>query len=113
MAINLSAVFLLSRALGPKMPDPGHGKIIDIVVLLPFQGGILVSGYAAAKGAVAQLTHALGQLMGLVRRQRERCSAEVRCHRQHHCSSARFRPARRTYAASRCYFGVRTRDLPC
>ena len=59
--INLGAVFLLSRTLGSKTLDRSHGKIIDIAVVLPFQGGILVPGYAAAKGAVAQLTDALGQ----------------------------------------------------
>ncbi len=37
----------------------GHGKIINTCSLLSFQGGINVPGYAAAKGAVAQLTKAL------------------------------------------------------
>ncbi|RFP86687.1 SDR family oxidoreductase [Rhodobacteraceae bacterium 63075] len=59
MAVNLDAVFLLSRALGAKMLARGHGKIINTASVLSFQGGILVPGYAAAKGAVAQLTHAL------------------------------------------------------
>src|SRR5260370_14007468 len=35
------------------------GKIVNIASLLSFQGGILVSAYAAAKGGVAQLTKAL------------------------------------------------------
>jgi 2-deoxy-D-gluconate 3-dehydrogenase len=35
------------------------GKIINIASLLSFQGGITVPGYAAAKGAVMQLTKAL------------------------------------------------------
>ncbi|WP_174234447.1 SDR family oxidoreductase [Sulfitobacter sp. SK012] len=59
MAVNLDAVFLLSRALGSKMLERGHGKIINIASVLSFQGGVLVPGYAAAKGAVAQLTRAL------------------------------------------------------
>lgn len=59
MAVNLDAVFLLSRALGSKMRERGHGKIINIASVLSFQGGILVPSYAAAKGAVAQLTRAL------------------------------------------------------
>lgn len=59
MAVNLDAVFLLSQALGAKMLDRGHGKIINIASVLSFQGGILVPGYAAAKGAVAQLTKSL------------------------------------------------------
>jgi 2-deoxy-D-gluconate 3-dehydrogenase len=36
----------------------GSGKIINIASLLTFQGGILVPSYAAAKGAVGQLTKA-------------------------------------------------------
>src|SRR5258708_39955072 len=35
------------------------GKIVNIASLLSFQGGILTPAYAAAKGAVAQLTKAL------------------------------------------------------
>lgn len=59
MAVNLDAVFLLSRVLGSCMLDRGGGKIINIASVLSFQGGILVPGYAAAKGAIAQLTRAL------------------------------------------------------
>jgi 2-deoxy-D-gluconate 3-dehydrogenase len=35
------------------------GKIVNISSLLAFQGGVLVPGYAAAKGGVAQLTKSL------------------------------------------------------
>lgn len=59
MAVNLNAVFLLSRALGARMLERGGGKIINIASVLSFQGGVLVPGYAAAKGAIAQLTRAL------------------------------------------------------
>jgi 2-dehydro-3-deoxy-D-gluconate 5-dehydrogenase len=59
MAVNLDAVFLLSRAFGARMLDRGHGKIINIASVLSFQGGVFVPGYAAAKGAVAQLTRAM------------------------------------------------------
>ncbi|WP_205623916.1 SDR family oxidoreductase [Celeribacter marinus] len=59
MAVNLDAVFLLSRELGSEMLERGHGKIINIASVLSFQGGILVPSYAAAKGAVVQLTRAL------------------------------------------------------
>ncbi len=37
----------------------GRGKIINIASVLSFQGGVFVPSYAAAKGAVAQLTKAL------------------------------------------------------
>ena len=57
--VNLSSVFRLSRAAGRAMLERGSGKIINIASLLSFQGGIRVPAYAAAKGAVAQLTKAL------------------------------------------------------
>jgi len=56
---NLNAVWFLSQYAGRKMLAQGRGKIINTASLLAFQGGILVPGYAAAKGAVAQLTKAL------------------------------------------------------
>ena len=59
LEINLSAQFILSRALGAKMIENGQGKIIFIASLLSFQGGINVPGYAAAKGGIASLTKAL------------------------------------------------------
>ena len=57
--INLNAPFVLSREIGAKMIERGSGKIIFTASLLSFQGGITVPGYAASKGAIAQLTKAL------------------------------------------------------
>jgi 2-deoxy-D-gluconate 3-dehydrogenase len=57
--VNLSSVFRLSRAAGRHMLERGSGKIINIASVLAFQGGLRVPAYAAAKGAVAQLTKAL------------------------------------------------------
>jgi 2-deoxy-D-gluconate 3-dehydrogenase len=59
MEVNLSAQFILSREFGKEMVARGRGKIIFVASLLSFQGGINVPGYAASKGAVAQLTKAL------------------------------------------------------
>jgi 2-deoxy-D-gluconate 3-dehydrogenase len=60
IAVNLTSVFLLSRAAGVHMIERGEGgKIVNVASLLSFQGGITVPGYAAAKGGVAQLTKAL------------------------------------------------------
>jgi 2-deoxy-D-gluconate 3-dehydrogenase len=60
IAVNLSSVFLLSRAAGAHMLERGEGgKIVNVASLLSFQGGITVPSYAAAKGGVAQLTKAL------------------------------------------------------
>jgi len=56
---NLNSVWFLSQYVGRMMLAKGHGKIINTASLLAFQGGINVPGYAAAKGAVAQLTKAL------------------------------------------------------
>ena len=56
MAINLDAVFLLTRELGGRMLERGGGKIVNVASVLSFQGGIQVPGYAASKGALAQLT---------------------------------------------------------
>jgi 2-deoxy-D-gluconate 3-dehydrogenase len=57
--VNLNAVFRLSQLAGRHMLHQGRGKIVNIASLLSFQGGVFVPSYAAAKGAVAQLTKAL------------------------------------------------------
>lgn len=57
--VNLRSQFVLSREIGRTMVERGRGKIVFIASLLSFQGGINVPGYAASKGAVAQLTKAL------------------------------------------------------
>ncbi len=57
--VNLSAQFLLSKAIGAQMIERGSGKIIFTASVLSFQGGINVPGYSASKGGIAQLTMAL------------------------------------------------------
>lgn len=60
LQVNLTSVFRLCRAAGRYWLGEGkQGKIVNIASLLAFQGGITVPAYAAAKGAVAQLTKAL------------------------------------------------------
>lgn len=56
MAVNLDAVFILSREFGKRMVARGHGKIVNVASVLSYSGGLMVPGYAAAKGAVANLT---------------------------------------------------------
>jgi 2-dehydro-3-deoxy-D-gluconate 5-dehydrogenase len=56
--INLDAPFILAREIGKHMLERGSGKIIFTCSLLSFQGGILVPGYAASKGALASLIKA-------------------------------------------------------
>ncbi|EGO03884.1 hypothetical protein SERLA73DRAFT_119509 [Serpula lacrymans var. lacrymans S7.3] len=57
--VNLKSVWLLSQAAGQHMVPLRRGKIINFCSLLTFQGGLTVPAYAAAKGAVGQLTKAL------------------------------------------------------
>jgi len=59
LAINLDAPFILAREFGRTMVERGAGKIIFTASLLSFQGGILVPGYAASKGAISSLVKAL------------------------------------------------------
>ena len=59
MRVNLDAVWFGSREAGKFMVAEGKGKIITTASILTFSGGILVPGYAASKGAIAQLTKAL------------------------------------------------------
>lgn len=59
LEINLNSQFVLTREMGKDMLARGKGKVIFIASMLTFQGGILVPGYAASKGAIGQLTMAL------------------------------------------------------
>ena len=59
LEVNLTAPFLLARALGGGMVERGNGKVIFTASLLSFQGGILVSSYTAAKSGLAGLVKAL------------------------------------------------------
>lgn len=58
IAVNQTAPFILTREIGKQMVANGHGKIVFSASLLSFQGGVNVPGYAASKGAIAQLTKA-------------------------------------------------------
>lgn len=57
--MNLKSVWLLAQAAGRHMVPLRRGKIINFCSLLTFQGGLTVPAYAAAKGALGQLTKAL------------------------------------------------------
>lgn len=60
LQVNLKSLFQLSQLAGREwIEGKTKGKILNIASLLAFQGGITVPAYAAAKGAVAQLTKAL------------------------------------------------------
>ncbi|MGN6761335.1 MAG: SDR family oxidoreductase [Leifsonia sp.] len=59
LEVDLTSGFVLSQALGMRMLEQGHGRVIFTASLLSFQGGINVPGYAAAKSGVAGLVRAL------------------------------------------------------
>jgi 2-deoxy-D-gluconate 3-dehydrogenase len=59
LEVNLTAPFVLARALGRGMVQRGTGKVIFTASLLSFQGGILVPSYAAAKSGISGLVKAL------------------------------------------------------
>ncbi len=59
LQVNLHAVFRLCQDAARDMLRRRRGKIINVASLMSFEGGILVSPYAASKGAVGQLTKAL------------------------------------------------------
>jgi len=61
LEINLNAVFGMCQLAGQQfIKQNSAGKIINIASMLSFFGGYTVPAYAASKGAVAQLTKALG-----------------------------------------------------
>ena len=56
---NLKFVFFLSQAVGMVMIAQGAGKIINIALMLSFQGGVRVLSYTASKSGLAGLTKLL------------------------------------------------------
>jgi NAD(P)-dependent dehydrogenase (short-subunit alcohol dehydrogenase family) len=62
MGINLTAVFHLSQLAGRRMIAAGNGSIVNVASILGLVGAAPVkeASYCAAKGAVVNLTRALG-----------------------------------------------------
>ena len=54
--IDLTAPFIVSKAVIPGMIKKGHGKIINICSMMSELGREAVSAYAAAKGGLKMLT---------------------------------------------------------
>ncbi len=60
MDTNLKSAFFLSQAVARRMVEDGRrGKIINIVSMLSFQGGIRVASYTASKSGLAGITRLL------------------------------------------------------
>jgi 3-oxoacyl-[acyl-carrier protein] reductase len=59
MAVDLTSVFLLCRAVLPGMLERRFGRIINVASQLAIKGGVGMSHYAAAKAGVIALTKSL------------------------------------------------------
>jgi len=60
MDTNLKSVFFLSQAVARRwIADARGGKIVNIVSMLSFQGGLRVPSYTSSKSALAGLTKAM------------------------------------------------------
>ena len=57
--LNLTSVYLMTRALAPAMQKAGWGRIVNIASTAGLKGYAYVSAYVAAKHAVVGLTRAL------------------------------------------------------
>lgn len=56
---QLNAVFGLSKVAARSMAERGRGKIINIGSMYSYFGGSMIPSYAAAKGAIKQLTKSM------------------------------------------------------
>jgi 2-deoxy-D-gluconate 3-dehydrogenase len=59
LALNVTSVFALAQAAARKMVDQGGGSIVLVGSLRSLIGATEAAGYAASKGAVAQLAKSL------------------------------------------------------
>ena len=59
LQVNLTGIFLCSRAAYPAMKSTGGGKIINIGSMLSIFGASFSPAYGASKGGVVQLTKSL------------------------------------------------------
>ena len=60
MNVNNRTVFIMSKLAGEIMLKKGYGKIINTASMQSFFGIPITPAYAASKGAIAQLTKAIG-----------------------------------------------------
>ena len=63
--VDLTAPFLVSRAVLPGMVEKGRGKIINVCSLMSEVGRETVSAYAAAKGGLKMLTKSIAAEYGM------------------------------------------------
>jgi len=64
VSVNMTGAFVMAQEVGRGMIKRGSGKIINIVSLLSFSGGLNVVAYTASKSALAGITRALANEWG-------------------------------------------------
>jgi gluconate 5-dehydrogenase len=62
--IDLTAPFIVAKAVLPSMIEKGHGKIINICSMMSELGRETVAAYAAAKGGLKMLTKNIASEFG-------------------------------------------------
>jgi 3-oxoacyl-[acyl-carrier protein] reductase len=56
IGVNLKGVFLMTRAVAPRMMEKGSGSIISIASIVGLDGNIGQTNYAASKGGIVAMT---------------------------------------------------------
>ena len=56
LGVNLTGVFVMTRAIAPGMMERGSGAIVNLASIVGIEGNIGQSNYAASKGGVISLT---------------------------------------------------------
>lgn len=64
MAVNLRGIFLMTRAVLPRMIERGRGRIINMSSIAALVGDPITSVYCASKGGVSALTTQLALELG-------------------------------------------------
>jgi NAD(P)-dependent dehydrogenase (short-subunit alcohol dehydrogenase family) len=64
MDVNVASMFLVSRAVVPRMRERGGGKIVNISSGTVFRGVPFLLHYVASKGAIVAMTRALAKELG-------------------------------------------------
>ncbi len=64
MDVNVASMFLVSRALVPRMRERGGGAIVNISSGTPFRGVPFLLHYVTSKGAIVAFTRALAKELG-------------------------------------------------
>lgn len=62
--VDLTAPFIMAKAVIPSMVEKGHGKIINVCSMMSELGRETVSAYAAAKGGLKMLTKNIASEFG-------------------------------------------------